>query len=328
MTEAESVTKIVKPSASTNSPFLFQDLGVDILRKIIGHVFVLEGLGEQFMWPFYRQGMLAGYIRVGKGDEAVNDNVNLQLLRVNKLFRATGSQVFYGGRTFVFDDPILCSWWTTHIGTMNFSNIRSLTVRIDSGFPPVYLDIRSAIDLTFEEEWFGFFCWLKDRHQLDAIHIELCGWLNIHVIRVKRNPSTSPAELETEEKAEILHWRRKLQGKISKLRGLQYASIADNQNSTLTPTECDELCALMTQSRDTLPKSPDRRNMPLSEVLAQVRLNNQQHGAGNIMSVQEEVEQQEEERRRSRFMLAEEGRRKRDLEATQGSGGGEQEAPR
>lgn len=291
--ESEAPTDIDTPRTSLKPDFPFKGSNLDILKKILEDVFILEGHDWEYVWPTYRQGMLAGYIRVGKGDEAENENINLQVLRVNKLFRAVGGQAFYGDRTFCFNNPTVCNWWVKRIGSYNFSKIRSLTVMINSGYQ-VYGELRSAIDLTAEEEWFNFFCWMEDKHRLSRIYVELCQWENVHDMQVAPGGGT----MNVQEKGEIIRYRHRLLQKISSVRGVKHAIVKDRNDCVLSQVDCERLCRLIIQGRETLPKLSNQRDMSLAEVMATVGLNEQQYGPTSASVLEQALEMEEEERNR------------------------------
>ncbi|KIX04074.1 uncharacterized protein Z518_07627 [Rhinocladiella mackenziei CBS 650.93] len=257
-----------------------------ILKLILEHSVALDR-PSNIVRPYYQRGMLAGYIRNGnnikngESDEVDEDNVDLRVLQVNKKFRDVGRKVFYGSYTFKFKSPHACKWWTNHIGTENFSNVRSMSLVLASGWE-VNSSIRCSLDLCFEQQWFHFFCWLLHRHQLQYLRIEFACWPHIDSLR----------GLEAQELEEMHTYRGKLLAKLSAFRGLAKAIIGDLSEALLSRADAQGLALLMTQGRDTLPPPPRRPEISLSRLLREVKL-------GHRLKA-EQVQRQMEERERYR----------------------------
>lgn len=243
----------------------FKDMAPELLDKILGYVFAHNDEENALIRPFYRQGMLAGYIRTGndlsasghgKSDEVTENNLDLRAMSTCKQFMDAGSRLFYGNHAFKFSHPAPCKWWFKHIGSQNVANIRSLSIVIRSGYDAKTYEYnaRSTFDLVFEEQWYQFCCWLRDRHNLHTLRIELFGWQLLQEF--------SNADEQTTD-----HWRGELLEELHTYRGLSKAYAIDRVGSVVSQRDCNDLSLLMMQRRDTVRPLPDRRNVALAELL-------------------------------------------------------------
>lgn len=234
-----------------------------VADKILKYVFLREG--SHIIRPLYRQGMLAGGMRTGndlqtgRSDEVVEDNVDLSLMRVSKQFHDAGSKYFYGEHSFYLQDPALCKWWFKTIGGQSVSNVRSLSLSMGSGFT-VNSEIRCAIDLTQEEQWYSFFCWFKSRHNLHELRIEFYQWFQLEHTR-----------LALDAKEEIHTARTKLLGKLSNIRGVDQVEVFDHTGHYMNAHGCRVLELQMMQEKDADVVRPDQRNKPLSQVMKELK---------------------------------------------------------
>ncbi|KAI1625919.1 hypothetical protein EDD37DRAFT_321978 [Exophiala viscosa] len=260
--ESSSSTGVTTPMVMDKRDF-FRDLPSNVADRMLEFVFVRDA--STIIRPFYRKGMLAGSIRTGNdiqsqetGDEVLLDNVDLSLTRVSKQFRDGGSRYFYGKHTFHFQDPAACKWWFKTVGNQNVSNVRSLSLRMGSGFtvPP---NIRCTLDLTLEERWHQFFCWIKNRQNLTNLRIEFYYWSTIE-----------ERHLENEWKQEIHTARTKLLAKMRCLRGIEEVEVFDHTGHYMTTHGCRLLELQLMQGKDEDVR-PDQRNKPLSQVMEELR---------------------------------------------------------
>lgn len=250
----------------------FHNLPARVLNRIFYFVFADHGSLDDAVRPYYRKGMLAVYIKTGhnfKPGEAcvvVQDNIDTDVMLVNKQFLEAGSRVLYGMRTFRFSDPTSCKWWFKHIGNQNVSNVRNLSLGIDSGFN-VRVQDRCTIDLCFEEQWYQFFCWLLNRHCLDNLKIEFCKWLEPRFV--------VPDNLDMQY--EIDDWRKSLIFKLQDFRRVGNAQILDVSNVFMMASDCRKIALVMMQPKDTGIVSPIvKRKPPLLELLQELRVKNQE----------------------------------------------------
>lgn len=256
----------------------FDRLPAGIVSKILAYVFADNGLSTDRIWPFYRQGMLAGYIRTGAGNEVIQENIDLHAMQVNKQFRDAGSRAFYADHEFIFTSAALCKWWFKHIGAQNVSNVRTLSVEVRSGYE-IEARERSSLDSTCEEQWYQFFCWLRNRHNLKNIRIDLVDWY--------RGNGGDAGENE-----EMHRWRVELLAKVSTMRGLSHVQIKDYAGIWVRGRDSQEMGLMMCQKETLQPPRKDRRDTPLSEVLRQLKFN---------ARAKAKVEEEERRRRQDRM---------------------------
>ncbi|KAK4948572.1 hypothetical protein LTR10_012576 [Elasticomyces elasticus] len=262
-TESSLSTGVTTPIMVTKR-ILFDNLPSEVADRILEFTFVRE---TTVVKPFYRKGMLAGSIRTGNdirsqetGDEVLLDNVDLGLMRISKQFRDAGCRYFYGTHTFCFHDPSACKWWFKTIGSDNVSSVRSLSLRMGSGFTVFPADVRCSLDLTLEEQWHQFFCWIKNRHNLTKLRIEFYHW--------------SPIE----ERDLHNHWkqlthaaRTKLLAKMRCIRGVEQVEVFDHTGHYMNAHGCRLLELQLMQEEDRNVFHPDQRKKPLSQVMEELR---------------------------------------------------------
>lgn len=261
----------VVASDSSLSPWnkIPKELRKEIGTRIMGFVFEIPENTRRLVKPGYRKGMLAGYIRTGfipgyGGHLVETDNVDMpiQVMQVNSEFRALGSAVYYQNHTFEFDDPDLFRWWIKHIGTVNLSNVSSLSLTMNSGFQPVcakkeldrhgnmqmvdmfdFENERSDIDLTSEEKWYNNLSWLRSRHQLKHFEITF-EWPDPRV--VSRNYA-----------GEIHEMRGKIMSLLMVYRNIALVRLFDLECFETNVQDCQDIALLMMQkNRDPPVKHP------------------------------------------------------------------------
>ncbi|KIV83350.1 hypothetical protein PV11_05383 [Exophiala sideris] len=262
-TESSLSTGVTTPMMVTKR-ILFDNLPLEVADKILEFAFVWDA---STIKPFYRKGMLAGSIRTGNdirsqelGDEILLDNVDLGLMRVSKQFRDGGRRYFYGKHTFYFHDPDACKWWFKTIGSDNVSSVRSLSLKMGSGFTVFPADVRCSLDLTLEERWHQFFCWFKSRHKLTKLRIEFYLWSLI------------------EERHLCNHWnqeihtaRTKLLAKMRCFRGVDQVEVFDHTGHYMNAHGCRLLKLQLVQPEDSDVSHPDQRKKFLSQVMEELR---------------------------------------------------------
>ncbi len=244
----------------------------DCLRTFYKDVFATEEeIGDftkdHVIHPYYSQGMMAGYIRTGDDMVVKQDNVaiNISAMQVNKQFREAGSNLIYARHDFRFHDPRNAIWWFKHIGQLNFSNIRTVSFVLKSGWPDVNEpDEVCTIDSSQEELWHVLLCWLKPRHQLHKMILAL------NFLEEVRSIAPHHGKL----RYELEHWRQKVKTALHNFRGLKHASIFDNHQVMFTARERNEHMMMMIQhcaSAFTSTPKP-KRTWTLAQTLEQLKL--------------------------------------------------------
>jgi hypothetical protein len=251
---------------SSSGSMSFNDLPSDITEHIFSYVFAHADKKESYVRPSYRKGMLHGYIRTGSNlrsdaeDEVFEENIDLRAIQVNKKFADAGRRHFYQNHAFVLRHPAVCKWWVKHIGNQNFENVRKLFLEIYTGFE-VPIGVHCSLDLTIEEQWTQFFCWLRPRHKLQTLHIDLEGWQNLYYAR----------DMPEGMKEEIDRCRQDLIDRMGRLRDLVTVRLRDHARRYLSLRNCHHFELLMIQV-DKNVGAVDMRNTPLSDVLMELNL--------------------------------------------------------
>jgi hypothetical protein len=239
----------------------FVDLDKDIQRKIFDQVLIR---GEYH--PYYRRGMLAdgpwsaGYVE-GEIDVGVVsfENVNLSLLQVNKYFNTTCSNIFYSENHFVFRKADICRWWIRHIGLKNFSRIRSLGLTLGSGFLHNEEVRRGPFEQSQEEIWLGVLHWMKSRHNLQHLQIDIDEWQGL----------TGNSWLTPREKDDLLYYRRTISDLLQRFRGIQMVKITSRRSRWFSSNEKDRLSLLMQQQKEPVRAKP--KELSLIELIRKLR---------------------------------------------------------
>ncbi|KIW26114.1 uncharacterized protein PV07_09241 [Cladophialophora immunda] len=260
----------------------------ETLDLFLGHIFALKPHEGDVIRPYYQQGKLAGYIRTGSANLVEQDNVDLRAMRVNKEFRDAGSRLVYGRYIFHFKDAENCRWWTTHIGSQNFHNLRMLCVSMRSGWD-LDCEIISTLDLCHEEQWQRFFSWLRHRHRLDGLILDFSNW---DVVQASRR-------LTEERQAEVLEWREALLNKLSELRGFTQVSIVDPFEVAIAAAEKDGWSATLTQAREP-PPPVHTTPTPLAQVLEHLRGMRRQRELRERLERKNERRDRRKQKRRAR----------------------------
>jgi hypothetical protein len=250
------------------------DLPDEILRKILGYVFVPPKVNDIAVRPWYKQGMLAGYIRTGNniqtniGDEVTQENIDIaQTMLVCKKFAELGQELFYGSAWFQFSDPDAFKWWLKQIGTTNLAQVRSLLVTIYPGLT-VERETRSVFDLTSEEKWLQGFCDLRSRHKLNYLEVIVASDASFR----------QKSFMKQDEWEEISKYRCLLLDELLRYRNLKEAVIFDYTQFWGNRYECDQLSRLLGQEEDiekTAVKTTTKR-MSLAKLREEIRLNLEQ----------------------------------------------------
>ncbi|OAL29809.1 hypothetical protein AYO20_09002 [Fonsecaea nubica] len=304
MTDADLTAGVWQPTAashqSTESPepaaFRFwREIRArrETLELFLGHVFALKPTPGDVVRPFYRQGKLAGYIRTGSADMVEQDNVDLRAMRVSREFRDVGSRLVYGRYTFRFDNAQNCRWWTKHVGRQNFANLRTVSVRVNSGWSVPCDDICS-VDLCFEEQWQRFFTWMRYRHRMDALVLDFSPWRPVPTYR----------DLSDKRRAEVAEWRDSLLATLSELRDFTVVKIVDRHEVAIPAADKDQWCATMTEARETPPPPPpvDTTSMPLGQTLKHLREMRRQQEYRERLDRGEQKQKRKEKKQQKRLL--------------------------
>ena len=191
-------------------------------------------LQSNLVLPYYRQGMHAGYLRTGEGRVVQQQNVDLSVLRVSKEFRKEGSAMFYSQHAFHFDDPVNALWWVKHIGEVNLSNIRLLSIRMYCGYDEEMYRVDN-LDQSHEEMWHQFFTWLKPRHQLEKIVINFSDWVSV------RDACPGYSRWQPE----VQNWHQRIRSVLWSFRGLKSARLIDSRGYGLTEQDRKDYSLMM-----------------------------------------------------------------------------------
>jgi hypothetical protein len=258
---ASQASNISKPTEPAGSRFwkMLENERPDYKKRFFADVFGVrpvtgDKVNNNVIRPYYRQGMMAGYIRTGWGDVVKQDNIsiNISAMLVNKEFRDAGSRLFYGDSLFYFEDPINCLWWFKHIGEVNFSNVRRLECSLHCGWPGLRDSDITNFDQSQEELWHRVFSWLKTRHQLTELILLFSKWKSVSIVCQR---------IEGEyRQEELVLWREKLRDVLYNFRGLKNATIVDTYQMAFSAEERNEYTMMMIQDRlSVFPPEPQQR---------------------------------------------------------------------
>lgn len=259
------------PPVPATPPKNVTDLPRDIIAKILENIFTDQWSDKAPFLPSYRQGMLAGYVRVGAcpvaaySDEVERSNLEIPIsvMQTCRLFHEISCNIFYGRNMFSFRDPHTCRWWLKHIGPKNVSYLRVLDLKISSGLAVAY-DVRSCFDLTAEENWLQLFQYLRIRHQLHSLTLHLDPNLPFRLPETERDGN------------EILFYRSKLNLELQKWRGVRIVKIHDPEEYLGNARNRSNLELLMSQSKtssSTLTTNT-KKPMSLAALIQDIRVDN------------------------------------------------------
>ncbi|ETI19558.1 hypothetical protein G647_09392 [Cladophialophora carrionii CBS 160.54] len=263
-----------KPSASAGSRFweMLQNERPDHKERFFEDVFNVQPMvggkvNSHVIRPYYRQGMMAGYIRTGESDvvKQANININKSAVLVNQEFRAAGSRLTYGSYLFYFEDPINCLWWLKHIGRGNSSNVRRLECTLRCGWPDISQPDLTNFDQSQEELWHRVFCYLKPRHQLTDLALLFNTWGSVDLV-------CRDAGAPEYRQEELAPWRDKLRDVLHNFRGLKNALIIDHRRVAFSVEERAEFTMMMIQDRlSVYPPPPPQQRLTLALFLEKRR---------------------------------------------------------
>jgi len=260
-----------KPPVPRGPPKKISDLPDDVLRKTLAYVLIPPEREEHTVRPFYKKGMLGGYIRTGNnietnvGDEITEENIEIaQTMLVCKKFAEIGQEVFYGSAWFQFNSPDAFKWWLKQIGPKNLTKVRKLAITIHPGFTTPH-NIRSVFDLTAEEKYLQVFQQLRARHGLEYLEILVSS----------RDYWGKSLHIEYADHDEVGKYRQLLLDELLRYRNLKCAEIRDNTYFWGDRTQCEQYSWVLRRKADiqkTMVKPPTKR-MSLGELIEEIRIN-------------------------------------------------------
>lgn len=260
-----------KPEAPRGPPKQISDLPDTVLRKVLTYVLVPAKLEYDAVRPFYKKGMLSGYIRTGNnvetniGYEVTNENIDIaQTMLVCKKFAELGQEVFYGGAWFQFYDPDAFKWWLRQIGTKNLAKVRNLMIAVYPGFTTTH-DGRSVFDLSAEEKYLQAFQELRARHKLDYLEVTV----------VSRDYWGKTINIEYADHEEVSKYRQLLLDELLRYRNIRVAKLRDYTQFWGNRDQFRQYSWLLCQKEEiekTIVKPPTKR-MSLAKVIEEIRLN-------------------------------------------------------
>lgn len=257
---------ILEEAHITQQPTRFSNLDQDVQREIFERVLVRQ---EAYYRPYYRCGMLAkGPLSAGYIDGVIDcdvvdfENINLSLLQVNKHFNKTCSEIFYGTNIFAFYEADIYRWWSQHIGLKNFSRIRSLVLTLGSGFSPDGDAERGPFDLSQEEIWFNVLHWMKNRHLLQNLYIQIHRWQDLR----------QESSLTRKERRELHQFRCAISDLLRRFRGIRSVKICSFESKWFSFQDEGYLSLLMQQQRRKAACRKKRREPSLLQLINRIRL--------------------------------------------------------
>lgn len=251
-------------------PKQISDLPDKVLHKILSYVLVPPKRINDLVRPWYKQGMLGGYIRTGNtlqtntGDEVTQENIDIaQTMLVCKKFAEIGQDLFYGTVWFEFVNADAFKWWYKQIGPQNLARVRAVVVNIRPGFM-VDGPQRCCFDLSGEEKWLQCFRHLRSRHNLDFLDVTL------------GRKQLTPQQLATTQDGqdEIDKYRLLLLDELLRYRNVLWAKLTDHTKSWGSFQECNEFAEILTlkEERKTLVR-PSIKRPTLGQMMEEIRLN-------------------------------------------------------
>ncbi|KIV97922.1 hypothetical protein PV10_01623 [Exophiala mesophila] len=263
------------PPVPATHPKRIIDLPPEVIVKILKITFIREQSEEETYYPSYRQGMLAGYIRVGtdpktgQGDEVKTGNVPIPInvMQTCRLFHKISCSTFYGDNIFSFKKPRVCFWWLKHIGQKNVSYLRGLRLYITSGIDLPH-QARSCFDLTAEENWLQVLQYLRTRHRLE--------WLALTFDTFIR--SDLPEDGLSSYAQEIMRYRSNLNLELHKWRGIRTVTIHDPEGYLGDTRNSRKLEFLIRQPDERSSNEIPRPKKPVSlaSLMKSIRLQNKE----------------------------------------------------
>ena len=265
----------------------FCQLPSEVLTGVFEQAEMLRPAGKCFK-PFYKQGMLKGYIinkqitleEVNADNDTsrayvMSDNVDI-LARafVTKQYAKAYIEAFYSHNTFHFKDPRAAMWFFKKLGN-KFQYLRKLELVITGGL--VRQTYNSAVDFcteTFEELWWQVLCWIEHRHRFERLSLIFKWSRPEYALR-------SFDMVDDDKIEEMMLFRQKIVCRLGQRWGIKSVRIEDKSNGFFANEEemLEVQLAMQQPKLDALVE--DRRNAPLSKVL-QAAHSRKYHAIGQI----------------------------------------------
>ncbi|KAK5062876.1 hypothetical protein LTR84_004951 [Exophiala bonariae] len=291
------------PSEPRASPYEGRDLSWDaarslqitnlpdkVLRIILSHVLVTPKVASECVRPWYKHGMLGGYIRTGNDpqtntiQEVTRDNVDIaQTMLVCKKFAELGQDVFYGEAWFQFQDANAFNWWYKQIGPQNVARLQKLAIQVIPGFQ-VDGRVLSSLDVSSEQRWLQCFQQLRLRHKLVTLEVTVTVVNKKHFVN-------------KEGLAEVRQYRRLLLDELLRYRNLKFALLIDHTGTWGDRYQCQEHAYAMTRQEDVTKNAlrlPVKRPT-LDQLRAEIRLSHKEQAI--VAREQRDREKHEREKR-------------------------------
>lgn len=166
---------------------------------------------------------------------AVEPDIDISLLLVNKQLHAESARVLYGLNHFRFLSPQLALWWFQRIGDINLSRVSAASFTVDAE-EDVGLQVRE------ERRWLALFTFLQPRQELKNIGISFDQW-NREGFRMLKSYDQDRIE---EPRAQCLN-------KLAEFRGLRWVELL--KGDFLSSRDAAYLINAMTLPPDTPPLS-------------------------------------------------------------------------
>lgn len=226
--------------------------------------------------PFYQKGMRYGGFMSPRNEVVLQENINLDLLRVSKDFYNVCREIFYGGNYFMFVEPFACDWWMKHISQESFSRVRHLHLDMRCGWLPIrgdrwnkgknksHYDRVQYFRTSEAEKWFEVICWMQHRHNLVSLQLGFNSWRS----------DLDTANLPHEAQDEIHKFRNKIILKLKLFRGIEIPTIRRDDDHYLHPSTKNEIELLMKQPKSNEPHR-DMRKTSVWEALEMVQAENE-----------------------------------------------------
>lgn len=182
---------------------------------------------------------------------AVEPDIDISLLLVNKQLHAESARVLYGLNHFRFLNPQLALWWFKRIGDINLSRVSAASFTVDAE-EDVGLQVRE------ERLWLALFTFLQPRQGLKKLGISFDQW-NKEGFRL----------LKFCDQDRIEGPRAQCLNKLAEFRGLQWVEFLNGD--FLSSGDASYLIDAMTLPPATPPLS---RTVIVADTIAQQQLRN------------------------------------------------------
>ncbi|KEF57645.1 uncharacterized protein A1O9_05563 [Exophiala aquamarina CBS 119918] len=260
-----------KLQAPRGPPKQILDLPDKVLGKILIYVLVPPRLENETVRPFYKKGMLAGYIRTGNeietniGHEVTKNNIDIaQTMLVCNKFAELGREAFYGSAWFQFSDPDAFKWWLRHIGTKNLAHVRKLAITVYPGFTTAHA-IRSVFDLSAEEKYLQAFQELRRKHKLHYLE----------VVVISRDYWGRSILIDSADHDEVHKYRQLLLDELLRYRNLRMAKLQDTTRFWGNREQLRQCSVLLCRKEDVERAicKPRTKRMSLARLMEEIRVN-------------------------------------------------------